>query len=211
MSRRRILFALALGASIAFPFGWLDAKEITGKGLYKYCKSCHGSRGEGGKDGPYPRLAGMPQSYVERQLHRFKAGQRVNKPMIPIFKDQRFDADLIAKVSAYIAGLSEESLNLWPYEPSAEALAEFDSRAEFNGLGGEIFQRDCAQCHGEDGKGKEDKETPPLVNQYVPYLDKQIGDFVAGRREHEHSTKMFGEMYPEEREAIFNYLVELGK
>lgn len=187
------------------------AGEITGKGLYKYCKSCHGSRGEGGQEGKYPRIAGMPQGYIEQQLHNFKQLERVNKPMIPIFKDQRFDAPLIEMVAAYIAGMPEPPLNLWPYKPAANVLAQFDSRAEFNALGEATFQQKCAQCHGEDARAQPDKTIPPLVNQYPMYLEKQIGDFVAGRRENEPCNKMFGELKPKKREAIYSYLVELGK
>lgn len=213
MMRAVRLTSLAIGAALAVASASAASStaDITGKQLYKYCKSCHGTGGEGGKEGTYPRLAGLPQEYLERQLHNFKGRKRLNKPMIPIFEDYRFNDELITRVAQYISRMSEPNLNLWPYSPSEKALAEFDSRSEFNDLGEEIFQRDCAQCHGEDARGRKDKHTPPLVNQYPSYLGKQIGDFVAGSREHEHSTKMFGELYPEEREAVFNYLVELGK
>lgn len=211
MKPAAVIIGLAIGMGYALPALSSQAAEITGKDLYKYCKSCHGERGQGGENGKYPRVAGLPQPYLERQLHNFKARKRMNKPMIPIFEDYRFDGELIERVAAYLSGMPEPSLNLWPYRPSKEALAEFDSRDEFDALGEEIFQRDCADCHGKDARGRPDKETPPLVNQYPAYLKKQIEDFVAGNRIHEHSTKMFGELYSEEREAVFQYLVELDK
>jgi cytochrome c553 len=181
-----------------------------GEALYRHCRNCHGSAGQGGESGRYPRIAGLPQLYVERQLEAFKTRKRVNKPMLPIFRDWRFDADAMRTVAAYVSAMSAEGLQLPPFEPSAEALEQFDNPEEFDQIGEEIFQDNCAQCHGEDGRGRTEKETPPLVQQFSAYLARQIDDFAAGRRFHEHAEKMFGDMYPEEREAVLAYLQRLG-
>ena len=210
MRSRSLLLAAILGVG---PLSYTDASwadRERGAALYQHCKSCHGPRGQGGENGKYPRIAGLPQPYLERQLGNFKTRKRVNKPMIPIFKDWRFDADAIGTIAAYVAAMPGEGLDIPRFEPSADALAQFDTPEEFAALGEEIFRDNCAQCHGEDGRGRADKESPPLVQQYPAYIAKQIGDFSAGQREHEHATKMFGEMYPEEREAVLAYLQQLG-
>jgi hypothetical protein len=49
------------------------------------------------------------------------------------------------------------------------------------------------------------------VNQYPTYIRRQIEDFGAGRRAHEHSKKMFGELYPEEVDSLLLYLAKLGR
>jgi cytochrome c553 len=201
---RRFLSVCAAAAFVAAAPGWADVG--VGQSLYKHCANCHGSQGEGGEMGKYPRIAGLPKRYVERQLHDFKVKKRINKPMLPIFKDWRFNADAIESVAAYVSGLTANDLSIATFEPTAAALAEFESRQEFDEVGEEIFRSNCAQCHGDDGQGRADKEAPPLVRQYPAYLAKQIDDFAAGRREHEHAAKMFGEMYPEEREAVLAYL-----
>jgi len=187
----------------------VHADDLLGERVYQYCKSCHGAAGQGGEEGKYPRIAGLPQAYVERQLENFKLQKRANKPMVPVFKQQLFDEKAISGVAAYLAKLPEPSMV--PFEPSAQLLADFDSREEFDELGQELFETACDQCHGDDGRGRADKDAPPLINHYPAYIRKQINDFAAGRREHEHATKMFGELYEEEVESLLVYLGRLGK
>lgn len=202
---RLLVLTAALGLSTC-----VCAEPSQGKTLYRHCKTCHGVDGQGGKGGKYPRIAGLPKDYISKQLNAFKTRKRINKPMIPLFKDWRFNADAMAAVAEYVAGLPEPAVEFLFPEPSPEVLADFDSRDEYEELGAELFQSTCAQCHGEDGRGKADKESPPLVNQYPSYIRKQIEDFIAGRRIHEHSKKMFGELYPEEVDSLLLYLTRLG-
>ncbi len=184
------------------------AADSVGESIYQHCKTCHGPAGQGGEAGKYPRIAGLPQDYIQRQLNNFKLRKRINKPMLPIFKNWRFDKDAVAEVAAYVTAMPEPTTP--SFEPSAERLADFDTREEFDEMGRELFEETCSQCHGEDGRGRADKESPPLVNQYPDYLMKQIGDFINGRREHEHAKKMFGELYEEELESLLVHLGRLG-
>lgn len=201
----RVLVIWITGLPFAAP-----ALPITGESIYQYCTECHGPAGEGGKAGEYPRIAGLPQGYIERQLNAFKQRKRVNKPMLPIFEATRFDSKAASEIAAYVAQLPEPLPALETFEPSAERLAEFDSREEFDELGRDVYVGTCDQCHGKDGRGRADKEAPPLVNQYPSYLRKQIVDFAQGRREHEHAEKMFGELYEEEIESLLVYLGRLS-
>ena len=43
-----------------------------GEEINETCAGCHGEYAEGGKGGEYPRLAGLPASYIEKQLHLFQ-------------------------------------------------------------------------------------------------------------------------------------------
>jgi cytochrome c553 len=204
-----------LCASALLGFGFspmnLVADDAVGKSIYSHCKSCHGDQGIGGKGGKYPRIAGLPEAYVAKQLSDFKQRKRSNKPMLPIFSNWRFDQQAIEAVSVYVAQMPEADVNVLGYEPSSALLASFDSREEFEQLGLELFEGTCAQCHGDDGRGRADKDSPPLVNQYPEYIKRQIGDFANGRREHEHAAKMFGELDEEEVESLLVYLTKLGQ
>ena len=187
------------------------AEESLGAQVYRHCAGCHGPEGEGGKGGEYPRIAGLPQVYVERQLNQFKNRKRVNKPMLPIFRNWRFDQDVVAAVAAHVAAMPLYPAIIPPHQPDPALIADFDSREDFEAVGRDLFRNTCDQCHGEDGRGRADKQAPPLVHQYPAYLKKQIGDFAAGRREHEHAAKMFGELYEEEVDSLLVYLDKLGK
>jgi cytochrome c oxidase subunit 2 len=49
-----------------------------GKATFALCASCHGANGQGNATLQAPRLAGMSDWYVLRQLESFRAGQRGN-------------------------------------------------------------------------------------------------------------------------------------
>jgi cytochrome c553 len=201
----------AIGWLLALlPVAMVAAEEpdVTGEAIYKYCENCHGARGAGGESGKYPRIAGLPASYVDKQLHDFKSQRRVNKPMIPIFKHHRFDEEVIDVVSEHIAAMRPPGLSLWPYEPSDAAIEDFGSKQALADAGAERYQADCAGCHGDDGTGTE--AGPPLIDQYPAYLSKQIGDFAAGRRMHPDADRC-GAPGAAASEAVIHHLVELGK
>jgi cytochrome c553 len=203
---RTALLAAALIGAASSPF----AQEVDGEAVYKYCESCHGKRGAGREQGKYPRIAGLPRPYVDKQLHDFKAKRRVNKPMIPIFKHHRFDDQVIGAVAGHIAALPVPDLALWPYEPDPGALAVFPSRAAFDDAGAGKYADACSGCHGERGGGVAAHGTPPLTHQYPAYLRKQIADFASGRRSHVHSDRCAG-LTAAEADAVIAHLVELGK
>jgi cytochrome c553 len=185
------------------------AEVSVGEQVYQHCKACHGPKGLGSKDGKYPRIAGLPQYYVEKQLGDFKNRKRLNKPMIPVFNNWRFNQEVMAAVAAYITQLPLDELAIPDYEPAADILAQFDSREEMVQVGEDLFE-DCIQCHAEQATGKEDKKSPPLIHQYPAYLRKQLGDFASGRRSHENSESLFGELAPDEVEALLAYLAVLS-
>jgi cytochrome c553 len=185
-----------------------DGAAPSGADIYAYCVDCHGKRGEGGKDGTYPRIAGLPQPYIDRQLHAFKSKTRVNKPMVPIFKHHRFDAEIIDLVAGHVARLTPPVLNLWPYTPDPDALGVYPDKAAYVAAGEQTYADACADCHGKDGGGTE--TAPPLVGQYPAYLIKQIGDFARGGRTHAQSERC-GDLTPAVADAVVNHLVELGK
>jgi cytochrome c553 len=59
------------------------------------CATCHGPRGEGGGEGLYPRLAGLPAAYTEAQLKAFRDGGRSSplmSPMVTGLSDADFSA-----------------------------------------------------------------------------------------------------------------------
>ena len=190
--------------------GDLYADVAVGEQIYQHCKACHGVKGLGGEEGKYPRIAGLPQAYIEKQLRDFKNRKRLNKPMIPVFKNWRFNQEAIASVASYATQLPMDAQNIPAYEPSAEILDQFASREEMVEVGEDLFEN-CVQCHGERATGKTDKKSPPLIDQYPAYLRKQIGDFAGGRRNHENSEKLFAALEPDEVEALLAFLDHLSR
>jgi len=50
--------------------------EDDGKRLFEPCAMCHGASGEGNRELGAPRIAGLPDWYVVKQLQAFVAGTR---------------------------------------------------------------------------------------------------------------------------------------
>jgi len=77
-----------------------------GKALYSTCGACHGVKGEGVWATLAPRLAGMPDWYLTRQLENFRSGVRGAHPsdysgaqmaqLAIALHDQRAISDLVA-------------------------------------------------------------------------------------------------------------------
>lgn len=201
--------ALAAETGAAGPTGATGTAEeaVTGDAVYKHCVACHGPRGVGGEGGKYPRIAGLPVDYVARQLHDFRQRSRINKPMIPIFRHQRFNDQVIDIVAAHIAAMPVPALGLWPYQPAPETLTTFPSMAAFADTGATRYAKTCAGCHGADGAGG---DGPPLIDQYPAYLMKQVQDFATNQRRHASSAQCAA-LPPAETEAVVGHLVTLGK
>jgi cytochrome c553 len=130
--------------------------------------------------------------------------------MVPIFKHHRFDAEVIDIVAGHVAGLTPPKLSLWPYQPSAEALAAFADKAAFDAAGAATYAESCADCHGADASGDEAGKVPPLVAQYPAYLKKQMADFARGERKLPAQGRC-GDVDPALAEALIMHVVELGK
>ena len=82
-----------------------------GKAAYVICQACHGSAGEGNKTLNAPKLAGLQDWYVTRQLKNFRSGIRGTKSgdmfgmqMRPMAMSLAND-EAINNVAAYIATL----------------------------------------------------------------------------------------------------------
>lgn len=166
---------LLLSFSPAFAF---DA-EI-GEEINQTCAGCHGEFGEGGKDGEYPRIAGLPFEYLVTELELFKKRERLNIPMIPYTNERELPAEDIIDISGYLSTVVlltkipaiDESKKFNAYErlllsQSVLNIPKFDG--DF-GKGKQIYLSDCKSCHGRDGKGKNKKGIPLLAGQYTKCL-----------------------------------------
>lgn len=145
-----------------------------GQALYDGCTSCHGADGAGDQAVGAPAIAGLPQWYVEAQLHKFKGGIRGWHPddvtglkMRPMATTLVDDAD-ISSVSQYVAQM----------KPISGAMATVSGDASK----GKASYAVCAACHGQDGKGNEVVKAPPLANGSDWYMLAQLDKFKGGLR-----------------------------
>ncbi len=137
--------------------------------LFAQCVACHGAEGQGLPDGSSPGIAGQHFSVLVKQLVDFRYGKRWDFRM-----EQRANSHLgafqdIADVASY--------LSRQPRKSSVSAGNSGDPAQ-----GANLYQANCANCHGARGEGDDAAVVPMLAGQHPAYLLRQMYDSVDGRR-----------------------------
>lgn len=190
-----------------------------GEEINELCAGCHGEFAQGTKDSEYPRLAGQPAAYIERQLLLFRERKRPNMPMLEYVDERQMPDAEIKDVSAFIASIKlptklppiDESVEFDPLERLLLAKQTINiPRAEGDTEAGrKQYNRECRSCHGDNGVGDEEHAVPMLAGQYTDYLWRQVAKYRKGIRIHDPEDpedrllKLFTD---EELKDIFAYL-----
>lgn len=181
---------LALLATLLSCLAFADDTE-KGREINFVCAGCHGDKGQGGKRGEYPRIAGQRAAYLEDQLRSFRARRRLNIPMLPYTEERELPDQDIQAIASYLSGirLSNKMPVFKGDEDAYTRLLAMEnvmliSRAEGNiDNGQQHYQEHCANCHAKDGMGRSD--FPMLVGQYTNYLKRQIDAYRKKERPHD--------------------------
>jgi cytochrome c553 len=187
-----------------------------GAEINEVCAGCHGEYAEGGKDGEYPRLAGLPAKYLLDQLVLFKENKRHNIPMKPYANERELPDTDIYSVTAYIESIQLQTtiptfkLGTTAYEKLLIAKKVLNIPREPGDieLGKKLYNKECKVCHGVDAKGKKGSDTPQLSGQYTKYMRKQIKDYNNKKRQHDYDDEdeAFKAYSEEQLQAILAYL-----
>jgi cytochrome c553 len=166
------LWLLLAGALVAPPA--LAQDVARGEELFQLCQQCHGQRGEGRPIALAPSIAGLPQWFVEGQLHKFRNGGRgthfddiSGMRMRPMSMWLRDDAD-VANVAAYVA-----------------SMAKVDTESTLKGGNPETGKQKytpCIACHGVNGEGNQALNAPPIAGMSDWYQATALQKFKAGVR-----------------------------
>lgn len=199
------------------PVDWDQRDLDNGAEINMVCAGCHGEYGQGGGGGVYPRLAGLPASYIAGQLRLFKSHERENIPMIPYANDRELPEEDILDISAYLSRIRLKT-RFPPEDQKMDALERLKlskqvmviPRAEGDVVAGEALYLDnCKRCHGRDGMGRASRDAPRLVGQYTTYLAASIAHIKDGRRKHKDMEELFVENSPEALRDILAYISTL--
>ena len=166
------------------------------------CHTCHGLEGEGNGAGA-PRLSGLPQGYLVKQLQDYGDGRRQHPAMQKIAGALSMDAR--QRVAVWYAGraLPKQAPPSFPAGDTAARL--WRSGAPGRGLPA------CASCHGLQGEGTGTR-APPIHDQPAPYLAAQLEAWRDGTRQnsprHEMS-RISQRLSAAEVEALARYAAQL--
>ncbi|MBT3197365.1 MAG: c-type cytochrome [Gammaproteobacteria bacterium] len=210
--------AALLRLTLLIPSVTLAVNLEIGEEINEVCAGCHGEYAEGGKEGEYPRLAGLPSTYIEHELRLFKNRERLNHPMIPYTKERELPEEDLLDVSAYLQTIElytklppidKENFNAYERLLLSKKLLNIPRIEGDYRVGQRLYRKECASCHGRDGTGKEKKGVPMLAGQYSNYLLKQLRAYQNGERIHDQEAanlSLFREYSDEEIHNLIAYL-----
>ena len=189
--------SLALGWALATPVLAQDAKTIA----TTVCAACHTE--DGNSVVPmFPKIAGLQESYIVKQLSDLQSGRRKNDIMAPIVAALKQED--IASLAAYYS-----SQKLRPGETSDKPLVDVGKLLYFDG-NEETGVPACVGCHQPQGTGH--LIYPRIGGQHAEYLTQQLKNFASGNRTNDVSKFMrtvAKRMSAEEIDAVAAYLVTL--
>lgn len=139
------------------------------------CQTCHGADGGGMATGGIPRLAGLSEAYLERQLTNFRSGKRKSPIMQPIVAS--LSEKEVAQLAAYFAALPTPAIT--SAGGDAALLGKGEAIATTGDWSHEIPA--CFQCHGPGGRGV-GADFPAIAGQSSLYVSNQIAAWKSGRR-----------------------------
>jgi cytochrome c oxidase subunit 2 len=140
---------------------------------YSYCTTCHGTNGNGNPAIRAPKIAGMEDWYLRRQLERFRSSMRGVPAQDDGGQEMRPVAAALTDTAA-INGAVAYAVAFKPKTPSITVQGNVErGRAQFE---------TCAACHGAKAEGNAALHAPALANQSDWYLVTQLERYRAGLR-----------------------------
>ena len=163
-----------------------------GKSAYAVCVTCHGANGQGIEALNAPKIAGLPDWYVERQLNNFKRGIRgvhakdiFGQQMRPMALTLASD-EAVRDMTVFVASLKSSSISK-PVTVASSNTAETNVQAPVS----EPLYAPCASCHGSEGEGNQKLGAPRLAGQHAWYIERQLRNWRDGIRG-THSEDLYG-------------------
>ncbi len=161
------IFALSLVSAPLLAAGLGNGSASAGKAKSAVCAACHGADGNSASP-MYPKLAGQGAIYLEKQLHDFKSGARVN-PIMQGMAAPLSDED-IEDLAAYF---SSQTMTVGEADPK---LAKAGAAIYRGGIP-EKGVPACAACHGPAGQGLISAGYPHLAGQHAQYIAQELKKF----------------------------------
>lgn len=165
------------------------------------CATCHGVDGNS-SDPKNPKIAGMDQEYLLRQLKGFASGQRRDETMAGIVAN--IDPGDFPLLAAHY-GKQKPAAGKVGNKPFAEA-----GRKVYEDGNTDTGVPACAGCHQPDGAGN--ARFPRLAGQHPAYTLKQLADYKSGRRATDRLMVTVGQrLTAEEMKALAEFVAGLGQ
>ena len=195
MKKLAISLMLSLGLVAVAQAG--DA--ASGKKIAGACTACHGT--DGNSPAPsFPKIAGLGETYLLKQLKDFKSGARANAIMAG--QVAALNEKQMADLAAYFAS---QKISVGYAAKDKVALGEKIYRAGNKATGVPA----CLACHAADGSGMSAAGFPALGGQHGAYIKAQLVQFQENKRQNDNAAVMqdiAGRMSNKEIDAVSSYI-----
>ena len=177
----------------------LQGDVARGEEAFKICQGCHRRGATGSPSGAYPRLAGQHATVLIEQMTDIRSGVRQNPKMEPFADEHVLTTQEIADIARFLQALPIQA-NL--------------GRGPGNALdrGKELYEKDCAICHGNKGQGNAEKFFPLVAGQHFKYLLRQAFSIRDGKRGNANPdmAKVIKSYSDSDLEAVADYMSGLA-
>jgi cytochrome c553 len=139
----------------------LQGDVARGKAAFETCIGCHRKDASGRAADLIPRLSGQHASVIIKQVADIRAGRRLNPPMKPFVDGEVLNAQALADIAVYLQAL-----------PMTGTLGKGPGTGIERGK--QLYERDCAACHGPQGEGIAALAHPMVAAQHYRYLLREL-------------------------------------
>jgi cytochrome c553 len=176
----------------------LKGDAARGRAAFETCVGCHRPDASGRTSGAYPRLSGQHGTVLIKQIVDIRSGQRLNPKMQPFIEDHVLTTYDIADIAAFLQALPVSADN---------------GKGPGTGLarGRQIYDADCADCHGARGQGSAKRFYPMVAAQHYRYLLRELKFIRDGDRRNADPdmVKIIKPYTSAELEALADYMAQL--
>lgn len=194
-----IAIIMASTAVIAIEDGTLVGNAQAGKAKSETCVACHGP--DGNSPTPiWPKIAGLSQGYILKQLLEFKKGPQGDRNVPTMFGIlQPFSDQDLADLAAFYA---EQKTTIGTVPEDKLALGQKIYR------GGNISSGvpACAGCHDATGMGNYLANFPRVSGQNSEYIVDQLTKFKNKTRTNIMMNDIAPRLTDEEIQAVASYV-----
>lgn len=179
---------------------WAQGDPAAGEALGASCAACHGQEGKEPIAPDYPKIAGLGEEYLLKQLLDIKEGRRPVPAMAGIL-DPMSEQDLM-DLAAYFDSFD---LAFEQADPELVDLGRTLYRA--GNLASGVTA--CTACHGPRGDGVEAAAFPKVGGQRAAYMAKQLVEWQQGIRTNDPNAMMqdiASKLTDAEIEAVSSYM-----
>ncbi len=212
--KKSFLTIICLVATFAATQVFASGDAAAGKNKVAMCAGCHA--GDGNSMVPaFPKLAGLGEKYLYRQLQMIQSGERMIVEMTGLL-DANTDQDLQDMAAYYdsqqrtIAGAQE--ITMIGYSDPAEALALGENL--YRGGNIKTGVPSCTGCHSPSGTGNGPAGYPALGGQHADYIASQLLKYQSGERASGANAKIMQgvaeRLSNKEIKAVANYISGLN-